>query len=92
MLVKVPFLRGLKAVSAALLLGMTALGAVGCSSLGRGEPLLTQDITALPESEIDLARASEENRLRLIDPQFADEVTVVGDLSLIHISEPTRPY
>ncbi|MFH6889221.1 MULTISPECIES: hypothetical protein [Corynebacterium] len=40
---------------------------------------MTQDITALPESEIDLARASEENRLRLIDPQFADEVTVVGD-------------
>ena len=79
MLVKVPSPRGLKVVSSAVLLGMTALGVVGCSSLGRGEPLLTQDITALPEAEIDLARASEENRLRLIDPQFANEVTVVGD-------------
>lgn len=63
----------------ALLLVVTGLGAAGCSSLGRGEPILTQDITALPEADIDLARASEENRLRLIDPQFANEVTVVGD-------------
>lgn len=79
MRVKVPSPRALQVVPVALLLVVTGLGAAGCSSLGRGEPILTQDITALPEADIDLARASEENRLRLIDPQFANEVTVVGD-------------
>lgn len=77
--VKVSLLGALRVVPVALLLGMSALAAVGCSSLGRGEPILTQDIAARPEAEIDLARASEENRLRLIDPQFANEVTVVED-------------
>ncbi|MDO5031473.1 hypothetical protein [Corynebacterium sp.] len=64
--------RALAAVlGSALLLG-------GCSELGRGEPLVTQAITDVPEAQIDLSRAREENQLRLIDPLFED-VRVLED-------------
>lgn len=64
-----------------LAVGGLAVGATGCSSWGRGEPLVTQEITAVPDAEIDLERASEENRLRLIDPKFDHVVAVLDDPS-----------
>ena len=68
-----------KALVVALAVGSLAASVSSCSSMGRGEQLVTQDITAVPDAEIDLARASEENRLRLIDPTFADMVVVLDD-------------
>lgn len=68
-----------KTLMAALAAGCLAVSATGCSSLGRGEALVTQEITSVPEAEIDLARASEENRLRLIDPKFDNMVAILED-------------
>lgn len=68
-----PFL----ALLAALAVGGGALS--GCSTYGRGEPLVTQEITDVPDADIDLDRASEENRLRLIDPRFDHMVVVLDD-------------
>ena len=70
--------------------GADGLQYVESQSEANGSVSIT--VTFLPGTNPDLAAVDVQNRIKRVESRLPQAVTQQGVLSLIHISEPTRPY